>query len=59
MIATEQLRSDDARALLDRALDGLISTERNHLGPQSRIRGLIVALSQHHDTQPPHALAAE
>jgi tetratricopeptide (TPR) repeat protein len=58
-LATLQYRMDDARALLDSALDALIGSERNHLGPQSRIRSLIVGLSHQHDTSPPVALAAE
>lgn len=59
LIATEQFRMDDAQVLLGRALDNLIAGERNHLGPQSRVRGLLVALSQHHDINPPQRLAAE
>ena len=59
LIATGQYRTDDGRLLLDRALDALIGGERIHLGPQSRIRGMIVALSQHHDTGAPQKMAAE
>ena len=59
LIATEQFRMDDAQGLVGRALDCLIAGERNHLGPQSRVRGLLVALSHHHDTNTPHRLAAE
>jgi hypothetical protein len=58
-LATEQFRMDEARAHLDVALDAMIAAERSHLGPQSRIRALIVALSRHHDTSPPSAIAAE
>ena len=57
--AAEQYRMDDARLLLDRALDALIGAERNHLGPQSRVRALLVALSHHFDTWQPAAVAAE
>jgi tetratricopeptide (TPR) repeat protein len=59
LIATEQYRTDEARALLDRALNALNATERSHLGPQSRVRSLLVALSHQHDTTTPMALAAE
>ncbi|MEQ1697529.1 MAG: tetratricopeptide repeat protein [Hyphomicrobiaceae bacterium] len=59
LIATEQFRMDDAQGLLGRALDSLIAGERNHLGPQSRVRRLLVALSHHHDTNPPQRMAAE
>ena len=58
-IAAEQYRIDDARLLLDRALDALIGAERNHLGPQSRVRSLLVALSHHFETWQPAAVAAE
>jgi rare lipoprotein A (peptidoglycan hydrolase)/tetratricopeptide (TPR) repeat protein len=58
-IATDQYRTGDARLLLDRALDALIGGERTHLGPQSRIRGMIVALSNHHDTGTATKIAAE
>ncbi len=59
LIATEQFRMEDARMLLSRALDSLFAGERNHLGPQSRVRGLLVALSHRHDINPPQRLAAE
>ena len=59
LIAAQQYRLDDARLLLDRALDCLITGERNHFGPQSRIRRLLVALSHHLDTSTPQAIAAQ
>ena len=59
LIATEQFRMDDAQLLLGRALDSLIAGERKHLGPQSRIRALLVALSHHHDTNSVQRMAAE
>ena len=59
LIATEQYRLDDARDLLERALNSLSAGERHHLGPQSRIRSLLVALSHQHDTTEPVRIAAE
>ena len=59
LIATEQQRVAEARAYLDRALAVLMGGERNHLGPHSPIRGLLGALSHHHDTSLPLPLAAE
>ena len=59
LIATEQYRIDEARSLLDRALDNLNASERQQLGPQSRVRSLLVALSHQHDTSTPIAMAAE
>ena len=59
LIATEQKRIAEARRYLDRAQAALMGGERTHLGPQSRIRGLISALSHHHDTRAPLPLAAE
>lgn len=59
LIATEQYRLDDARTYLGRALDHLNVMERNAFGPQSRVRGLLVALSMQHDTRSPAQLAAE
>ncbi len=59
LIATEQFRLEDARMLLGRALDSLIAGERSHLGPQSRVRCLLVALSHQHDISQPRRLAAE
>jgi len=59
LIATEQYRLGDARGLLDRALDSLIAGERHALGPQSRVRALLVALSHHHDVSEPQRAAAE
>ena len=58
-LATEQYRMDEARTLLDRALDGLVGAERTQFGPQSRIRGMLVALSHHFETWQPVAVAAE
>jgi len=58
-IAADHTRSDDARTMLDRALDALIGAERTHFGPQSRLRSLLVALSQHFETTQPRAVAAE
>ena len=59
LIATEQYRRDDARSLIDRALGSLIAGERHALGPQSRVRALLVALSHHHDVSEPQRAAAE
>lgn len=59
LIATEQYRVSEARSLLDRALDRLVAGERHALGPQSRVRGLLVALSHQHDVSEPHKAAAE
>jgi rare lipoprotein A (peptidoglycan hydrolase)/tetratricopeptide (TPR) repeat protein len=59
LITTEQFRLEEARTVLDRALDALMASDRSQLGPQSRIRGLLVALSHHHETAPPIAMAAE
>lgn len=60
LIANEQYRAADAQILLDRALDSLIAGERQQLGPQSRIRLLLVALqAQYHDGVDAVRLAAE
>lgn len=58
-ILTEQFRMDEARDMLDRALDGLARGDRQSLGPQSRIRRLLVTLGSAHDTRGRPAMAAE
>jgi tetratricopeptide (TPR) repeat protein len=59
LIATGEGAVDEARTLLDRALDGLQAGERNYLGPQSRIRTHLAALARNYDTSMPQPLAAE
>jgi tetratricopeptide (TPR) repeat protein len=59
LIATEQYRLDEARMLLDRALDHLDARERQSLGPQNKIRALLVSLSHQHNTNSPVKMAAE
>lgn len=58
-LAADQYRTDEARVLLDRALDALIGAERTHFGPQSRTRAALVALSHYFETARPLANAAE
>ena len=59
IIAAGLYRTEEARLLLDRGLDALISAERTQLGPQSRVRSLLVALSRDFETTQPTAIAAE
>ena len=59
MIATRQYRQEEAHTYIERGIDGLHPQERYALGPQSRIRSLLVALSQHHDTNVIIRIAAE
>ncbi len=59
LIAAGEANGTEGRLLLDRALDALQVSERNYLGPQSRIRAHLAALAQHYDTSMPMPLAAE
>jgi tetratricopeptide (TPR) repeat protein len=59
VVATAQFKMDEARTMLDRALNAMIDAERVRLGPHSKVRALLETLLAHHDTAPLLANAAE
>ncbi len=58
-VAHAQFRAQEARQYVDRARHALGDIEHQHLGPQSRLRSLLVALAVDYPASPPMAVAAE
>jgi rare lipoprotein A (peptidoglycan hydrolase)/tetratricopeptide (TPR) repeat protein len=59
VIASRQYRTGDAASLIERANEGIVVSERDTLGPQSRVRRLRVTLAQSNLTGQLHPAAAE